>query len=139
VGYNKIYFDTNIVLDIVDLSRPNHKSANVLVKFCIFNDYEIIISEDMLSTIFYIHKEKKQVLDFFQVIKNDWVISAFGMQVIKDSLALSSKKNLDFEDVLQCLCAKENGCDVFITNDKNFYNCGISVFTTEEFLKEKNV
>jgi predicted nucleic acid-binding protein len=42
--------------------------------------------------------------------------------------------SLDLEDILQCLCAKENGCDVLITNDKKFYDCDIKIMTIKEFL-----
>jgi len=134
VDSKHIYFDTNVVLDIINNTRINHESANILFKFCIFNNYKIVVSEDMLSTVFYINKNKRQVLKFFKVIQNDWHISIFGKDVIKDAIDLSLEKNIDLEDVLQCLCAKENGCEVLITNDKKFYDCGLSVCTTEEFL-----
>jgi len=51
---------------------------------------------------------------------------------------MSLEKDLDLEDVLQCLCAKENGCDVFITNDRKFYDCGINIMTTEAFLERNS-
>ena len=129
-----IYFDSNIVLDIIDSNRDNYKNANKLFKFCIFNNYKIFISEDMLSTIYSIHKDKKQVLEFFKVIQNDWNVSIFGKAVVESAIELSLKNNLDLEDVLQCLCAKENDCDIFITNDKKFDNCGIEIMTSEEFI-----
>jgi len=135
VDSKNIYFDTNVVLDIIDFTRINHTSASILFNFCIFNNYKIIISEDMLSTIFYIHKDKKQVLEFFKVIQNDWNISIFGEKIIKNAINLSLEKNLDLEDMLQCLCAKENGCQVLITNDKKFYDCGLSIYSASEFLE----
>jgi len=54
-------------------------------------------------------------------------------------IGISLVKKLDLEDILQCLCAKENGCKILITNDKKFYDCCVSLYTIEEFLKEKNV
>lgn len=44
------------------------------------------------------------------------------------------EKNLDLEDLLQCLCAKENGCGYLITNDKKFCDCGVKVMSSVEFL-----
>ena len=41
-------------------------------------------------------------------------------EVIKSGIELAIEKNIDLEDILQCLCAKENGCGYLITNDKNF-------------------
>ena len=52
----------------------------------------------------------------------------------KKAIDLSLEKKLDLEDVLQCLCAKENECRVFITHDKRFYDCGVEIMTSEEFL-----
>jgi len=55
--------------------------------------------------------------------------------VIKNAIDLSLEKSLDLEDMLQCLSAKENGCKALITNDKKFYDCGLAIYTAEEFLK----
>jgi len=134
VSFRTIFFDINIVLDILNNTRENHKHANNLVRYCILNNLKIVISEDMISTIFYINRDKQKSIDFFNVIKDDWTISIFGAKVIKNAIELSLENNLDLEDILQCLCAKENGCSVFITNDKKFYNCGIKIMSAENFL-----
>ena len=137
---NKIFLDTNIVADLIDISRPNHIQTLELLKHLIVNSYEICISEDMITTLYYILKNKKTTLEFIEnVIFTDWHILVFGENVLKEAVKVSSEKNLDLEDVLQCLCAKENGCEILITNDREFFNCGLSIYTTEEFLKEKNV
>ena len=131
----KIYFDTNIVLDMIDPSRHNHsKSIQLLKKFGL-QEYKMYISEDMLSTIYYISKDKTSTLEFFEnIIFIDWSILAFGTNVIKNATQEALQKNLDLEDLLQCLCAKENGCQILITNDKKFYDCGLEVLSTEAFL-----
>lgn len=132
---SKIFFDTNIVLDIIDAQRPNNKKIPELLEFLILNGIDIVISEDMLSTIFYVQKDKPLVLKFLLSIQKRWIISSYGQNVIKQSIELSLEKGIDLEDILQCLCAKENGCEALITNDNKFYNCGVPVFTIDEFLK----
>ena len=135
MAYDKIIFlDTNIVLDIVNSERVNNKQAIELWNVLVLKKYTIMLSEEMLSTVFYINKDKQQTLDFFKVITKRWDIVPFGSKVVSDAIDLSLKQNLDLEDVLQCLCAKENGCNVFITNDKKFYDCGIKIMTAKEFL-----
>jgi len=132
----KIFLDTNVVVDIIDSSRATHKKAFELLEYLILSDYTICISEDMLTTLFYILKDKKATLMFFEnLIFIDWEILIFSLDTIKLATSLSLEKDLDLEDMLQCLCAKENACDVLITNDKNFCECGIKVSTIEEFLK----
>ena len=131
----KIFLDTNIVLDIIDSTRSNHEKALQLGSYLLLNDYEIFVSEDMLTTLFYISSDKQKTLLFIkEVIFVDWKIVPFGTEVIKKAIDLSLEKKLDLEDVLQCLCAKENECRVFITNDKRFYDCGVEIMTSEEFL-----
>ena len=137
MGSKKIFFDINIVIDFIDIKRPNHKLAKKLVHKLVLNDYQIVISEDMLSTIFYIQKDKKKTLEFFKVIQDDWMISSFGRDVIEDAIELSLNETLDLEDTLQCLCAKENDCEVLITNDIGFYTCGIKVMAIDKFLKQQ--
>lgn len=131
----KIFLDTNIILDIIDAKRPNNKNIPLLLEYLISNDINIVVSEDMLSTIFYIQKDKLLVLKFLDSIQKRWIISSFGQNVVKKAIELSLEKNLDLEDMLQCLCAEENGCEALITNDEKFYNCGVPIYNIEDFLK----
>ena len=133
--YKTIFVDTNIVLDILDSSRKGNAVALKLVKSIIINKIKIVISEDMLTTIFYINSDKRRVLEFFEIINKRWIVLPFGKSLINKAIDISLKKNQDLEDTLQCLCAKENKCIALITNDKNFPDCGIEVYTPEEFLK----
>jgi len=131
---NKIFLDTNIVIDIIDISRPNHNNLLVLLKQLMLSDFEICISEDMITTLYYISKDKKTTLEFLKnVVFVDWTILVFGKTVLEKAVELSLEKDLDIEDVVQCLCAKENNCDVFITNDKTFHDCGMKIMSSEEF------
>jgi len=133
----RVYLDVNIVVDILDTQRSKHIDTKRLINEIYKNDVEIVISEDMLSTIFYIVKDKKAVLKFFKVIQKKWVISPFGDEIVKASIELALEKSADFEDILQCLCAKQNQCNVLITHDNDFVDCGLSICTVEEYLNEK--
>jgi len=88
-----------------------------------------------VSPNFYINSDKKKILNFFNIIYKRWIILPFSKQVIKEAIEISLEKNLDLEDTLQYLCAKENNCQALITNDKNFSDYGIEVYTPEEFLR----
>jgi len=130
-----VYLDVNIVIDLLDTKRTNHIQTKDLISHIYKNDIKIVISEDMLSTIFYIVKDKKSVLNFFKVIQKHWVISPFGKEVISQAIELALEKNADLEDVLQCLCAKQNQCESLITHDHFFIDCGLKVATVAEYLK----
>lgn len=131
----KIFLDTNVVADIIDAKRASHDNAIKLMQKLIYDDFIVCISEDMLSTLFYISKEKTQTLAFFKnVIFQDWEILNFSKKILNDGVELSLKNSLDLEDIFQCLCAKQNGCDIVITNDSKFYNCGLEIFSIEQFI-----
>ena len=135
---NKIFLDINIIADIIHASRPNHNKSMILLKQLLVNNYEICISEDMITTLYYISKDKTTTLGFLDdVVFVDWTILTFGKNVLNQAVKLSLKENLDLEDTLQCLCAKENNCSILITNDKKFYDCGIQIISSDNFLNGK--
>jgi predicted nucleic acid-binding protein len=130
-----LFLDTNIIIDLIEFTREEHQTAVNLLNSILKNKYQIVISEDMLTTIFYLaKKDKLKALKFLDVIQKKWKIATFGRTIIKNAINISLKNNLDLEDVLQCLCAKNHQCDTIITNDKYFYDCGIKIQTASEFL-----
>ncbi|OHD98239.1 MAG: hypothetical protein A3K14_00905 [Sulfurimonas sp. RIFCSPLOWO2_12_FULL_36_74] len=132
----KIFLDTNVVADIIDAKRAGHQRAMELVERAIYDDFALCVSEDMLTTLFYISKEKAKTLEFFKnVVFVDWEILNFSKEILFEGVELAQGGNLDLEDVLQCLCAKQSGCTAIITNDGKFFNCGLESFSVEQFLK----
>ena len=131
----KIFLDANIILDFLNQSRTDHKKAKELIYYLELEDYDIIISEDMITNIYYINKDKQKVLSFINnVMLENWHIVSFGVDVIKKATEFCIKNNTDLEDTLQCFCAKENNCTIFLTSDKKFIDCGIKIQTYSEFL-----
>jgi len=130
-----VFLDTNIVLDFLDNKREDHKKVQQLIQYLILNNYKITISEDMLSTIFYIIKDKKATLQFFKTIVKKWNIVPYGLELIEEAVDTALEKDLDLEDLLQCLCAKKYDVNILITKDKGFYNCGLTLYTTDDFLE----
>jgi predicted nucleic acid-binding protein len=125
---NRVFFDTNIVADLLDNSRRYHHDSLQVLEEYIQKDMRICISEDMISTLYYISKEKFAMLEFFKnVVFLDWEVLSYGKEILHHGVELSLKEEKDLEDILQCLCAKANGCSVIVTNDTDFYNCGIEI------------
>jgi predicted nucleic acid-binding protein len=131
----KIFLDTNIVADIIDAKRANHSQAIRVMEKLIEDDCRVCISEDILTTLFYISKSKAQTLEFFKnVILVDWEILSFGKETLQEGVDIALTEGVDLEDTLQCLCAKHNGCETIITNDSGFYGCGLGIMNCEQFL-----
>ena len=116
----KIFLDTNIVLDFLDSKREHHQNAKTLFAKTIVNEYQVVISEDMLSTIYYIHKDKASALSFFATILKNWEVVPYGTALISEAISYCQKTGNDFEDSLQCLCAKKHNCLYIVTSDKKF-------------------
>lgn len=129
----RFFLDTNITVDFIDTHRKQHSLAVEVICSLTKNNHQIVISEDVLSTIFYICPDKQTTLQKFKFLQKNWTIKAFGKEVIDDAINLSINNNLDLEDTLQCLYAKQNQCDFIISNDKNFMDCGIDVVNYDKF------
>jgi len=122
-------------IDIINAKRANHTKAMRLMEKLIEDDCLVCISEDILTTLFYISKSKAQTLEFFKnVIFVDWEILSFGKSTLVEGVDRALQESADLEDVLKCLCAKHGECEMIITNDSGFYACGLDIVNVKQFL-----
>jgi len=144
---SKIFFDANILLDILLPSRPNHDRA-MLAYSIICEEYKVLTtSENILTTIEYIASKNgtkcEVIWKFFAALQENFELYGFtnilevSLGIYKD--ACLNKSKIDFEDLLQLQCAIKNRCDVFITEDKGIKktNYGIKVINLNDVLKEQ--
>lgn len=132
---SKIFFDANILLDILLPSRPNHEKAlKVYAQIC--DSYDVLsTSENILTTIEYIaHKNGtpcKTIGRFFISLEENFELYGFA-DVLHDSLKIYNdaciyQEKIDFEDLLQLQCAIHNKCTTFITEDKGIHKLDTSI------------
>ncbi|MDD3466482.1 MAG: type II toxin-antitoxin system VapC family toxin [Campylobacterales bacterium] len=133
---NKLFLDTNIIIDIIDEARPSHPKAKATLIKIIQDDYEVYVSEDMISTVYYILRGNAKVLHFFKSILSQWHIVPFGTDVIAEAIEVCISSGKDLEDTMQCLCAKKHGCTLLLTSDQTFIDCGVALMTYEQFLQK---
>ena len=120
----KIFFDANIILDMIDSDRGNIDMARKLVRNALLKDIELCTSCDILSNVYYV--AQKRVEKGLLVEEMLRILEIFDIVPIDKSLAkkalLKNRMNLafDFEDLLQRQCAIKNKCDLIVTNDKKF-------------------
>lgn len=123
---SKIFFDANILLDILIPNRPNHlKAMEVYEAVC--ERYDVLAtSENILTTIEYIASkngtECEVVWKFFYSLTQNFELYNFS-EILDESLeiyhrACKNKEKIDFEDLLQLESAIKNNCQVFLTEDK---------------------
>jgi len=135
---NKIFLDTNIMLDELFNDRENSKYTNSIIDKYLNENTTFVISNLSLNTIFYIGVEKnKQWERTFNFIKNItfnnplfeiYYIQKKDLQEICDYMDKNIKA--DFEDLQQYIGAKNSSCKAIITNDKNFPKLDIPLIRT---------
>jgi predicted nucleic acid-binding protein len=141
---SKIFFDANILLDILIPSRANHtKAIEVYTQIC--EEYDTLAtSENILTTIEYIASRNQTdcrvIARFFDALNQNFELYAFG-EIMDESLriyreACEQAQKIDFEDLLQLQCAMKHGCDTFITQDKELLKQSrndIAIIALEDF------
>jgi len=132
---SKIFFDANILLDILLPNRPNHRKAlEVYVQICERYD-TLATSENILTTIEYIASKNgtpcETIGRFFTALDANFELYGFA-DILSESLiiyaeACEHKEKIDFEDLLQLQCAMHNGCTTFITEDKGIHKLDVPI------------
>jgi len=136
---NRIFFDANIILDLIDIDRGNLEKARELVRVALTDDILLYTSCDILSNIYYVGqkkldkellvKEMLRILDIFEIIEIDKNLSREALHKNADNFSC------DFEDLLQVECAKSYNCDLIVTNDKKFIKSDVEYLSLDAALK----
>ena len=136
---NKVFFDANIILDMIDTDRGNIENVRKLVYNALMKDIALYTSCDILSNVYYVGRKKLEksilveemlrILEIFDIVAIDKTLA-------KNAL-LENKINLpsDFEDLLQSQCALVSECDLIVTNDKKFAEGKVKHLSLVEALK----
>ena len=132
---SKIFFDANILLDILLPSRANHsKALEVYEQICERYD-TLATSENILTTIEYIASKNgtpcETIGRFFTALDANFELYGFA-DILSKSLtiyaeACEHKEKIDFEDLLQLQCAMHHGCTTFITQDKGIHKLDVPI------------
>lgn len=132
---DKIFLDTNIVLDFVQ-HREGEEYVKWIFDYASSNQWKrLYVSYLSMANLAYV--VRRSGLQFIKAAIRDtfnWcnIISSNDMQILE---ALKSGSP-DFEDALQIACAESRNCDVIITrNPEHFRNyTEIPVITPADFV-----
>lgn len=132
----KVFVDTDIVLDLLSGRQPFNKFAAELFSLADQGKLKIFVSSLSFAKINYIlsrqytnDQSRKKLLKFKTLVS----VIAVNDKIIELALASDFK---DFEDAIQYYAAIESGLTTLLTrNLKDFRKAQISIFTAEQFLK----
>jgi len=135
-----LFIDTNIILDLLDDTRNSHMNSKKLIEHCLCNDLLIAISDDIITTVYYLSQKnisRQKLLEFIKFLSKHFKILVFDRDVIDETVDIClHKHSYDFEDTLQAICAKKHQFSTLITNDKKFPKLdNINIITPKEFLE----
>ena len=121
----KIFFDTNIVLDILDPRRPSGRESTIILNEALSHSLEIVVTTQSIVDCCYIALRTgilKSEVDVLVSWLSDHVnIRPITVSDIKEALRSGAP---DFEDAAQLSCADSEGCDVFLTGDTRLLSYG---------------
>ena len=132
----KVFVDTNIVIDLLAKREPFYKDAQDLFTLSDKKEIKLQISSLSFANAYYSivkhHKsvDAKKYLSKFKVL-----VEILPLEDKAIELALASDFG-DFEDELQYFIAMDYECDIIVTrNKKDFKSSKIPIMTAAEYLK----
>ncbi|GAB6072787.1 type II toxin-antitoxin system VapC family toxin [Venenivibrio stagnispumantis] len=143
MNIKKVFVDANVIIDMFDKNRENCIVANMIMNYCVDKDLELYTSCDLVTTVYYIlsKKGKKKALEDIKAASDIFELIPFANEDLNKAIYLMEKDQRfkDLEDTLQYVLAKKEGCDLILTNDKEFYSPDIKVVSISQLAKELNI
>jgi len=138
--HKKVYFDTNVIVDLFDKGRPFHEESLTVFKTIFENEeIDVYINTDTLTNLFYILRSRIKLnfdtsLEKMEFIKNSFSLVSADIGDVDFTLDLCKRHIFkDYEDAMQYVCALKEECTLIITNnEKDFKNAQIEVINTKD-------
>jgi predicted nucleic acid-binding protein len=132
---NKLFLDTNVVLDLLGERIPFYHSIARIATLADKNEIQLVVSALTISTLFYVlskFENKEAVKEKIRKLKV--LVETADLTDKEIEKALSSEFP-DFEDALQYYFALQKECKILITrNAKDFKLSDIPVLSPIEYL-----
>lgn len=132
----KLFFDTNVVLDIVMDRMPFCSNAISIIGFADEKEIDICISATSVTTVAYIaQKGKAKVRDVLKKVAQIFTIEDTKKDDIMNAIGLGWR---DYEDAVQYSVALRSNADHIITRNTGDFEVegnDVAVMTPEAFLE----
>ena len=132
---NRIFLDTNVILDLLGERVPFYDSIAKVATLADQKKLTLIVSPLSFTKIDYVlnkYEIAESVLNKLRKFKIICEVCEVNEETIDKALNSSFK---DFEDALQYFTALQANCSIIITrNGKDFKQATIPIMTAEEFL-----
>ena len=129
----KIFLDTNIFLDLLFARAGYDEALRIIeaVESAKFEGYLLDIT--LLNIDCVAKKQRKEIRDFLELINSTFTVCGADNEIIEQALLLD---HTDFENSVQLISAIGCGCEVLVTNDKDFpTHPSIEILDPHTFIK----
>ena len=131
-----VFFDTNILLDILDDKRECHGVALTLLAAAKKGVYKAFVTTQSIIDASYIRTQhqKVSVENFRSAISLlSGVLSVESVNAL--DLSMANRSDIpDYEDAAQLACAERSGSDYILTRDRKYLGfTDIPVYSPHEF------
>ena len=132
---NKLFVDTDVILDLLGQRIPHFHFSAVLFTFAEMKKLELYTSPLILANTFYILRKQIGIDEAKKTLRKLRIL----LHIIDSSEAVVDKALnsdfSDFEDAIQYYTALEHGISVILTrNLRDYKNASVIVQTPESFL-----
>jgi predicted nucleic acid-binding protein len=131
----KLFFDSDVILDIATNREPFSVPAAVLLSKIEQKEYGGYTSSTVITNVYYVQRKLEshsKSIQFIKKLRLILKILAVDDEIIQKALESSFK---DFEDGIQYQTALKHRVDFFITrNIEDYKKSRIAYYTPEEFL-----
>ena len=134
----RIFYDTNIVLDLYSQERVYEPLARRIVNYAHKNHYPEYICVLSVANANYVLKKKYGAKESDRLVTE--IFDSFNILPLNDMCVYEAvrSKSPDLEDALQISSAEYGDCDVIITRDPAHFRgfTFLQVYTPEEFIQK---
>ncbi len=138
MNYKRVFVG-NVILDYFLKDRPFSEHSEKTIDYLIENDIYLLTSCDLITTIYYVlsKRNKTETLLNIKDASEFFYIIPFSNNETKKAINLMEKdKNFkDLKDTPQYFLAKENECDLILSNNDDSYSPGIKKVNIKDFVK----
>jgi len=133
---NKVFLDTNVIVDALGERAPFNYSAQQILSLNEMGKISVVVSALTFSTTEYVLSKffpKEIVLTRLRLLKSVCEIVSLDDRILEQSLA---GPLVDFEDCIQYHSAIRAKCDVILTRDeRDFTGLSLAIMHPDAFVK----
>lgn len=134
MAIKKLFYDTNILMDLFDNKRSLHKEAVTLTFIAQSNNVQLVCSTKSVLDFYYLQKSNTKARKMVATLCSYFKLVDTSAKALEKALKDESFK--DFEDGVQHEIAIENKVDIILTNDrKGFKNSKIPIKSARQVLE----